>query len=209
MEVVGCLIGHSFVSGLHQHLSGRLHHYATPRDCAKELKISNLVKDLHLIGMRGATIVNNPMLIPKNELLVTKPDFVIINCGTNDMAKGIPPLNVAMELFETAQKLLLESEIKHVILCSAIYRSKGLHFHSETEFCSVVDIFNQVLSDMCGEEKHITYHTHRGFWRTETGTSLPTNVWSNDGIHPNTVVGRKKYKRSIRDAVFNVLKYLN
>ena len=35
-------------------------------------------------------------------------------------------------------------------------------------------------------ETNIGYHVHRGFWLD------PVDVWSRDGIYPNTSVGRKK-----------------
>ena len=55
-----------------------------------------------------------------------------------------------------------------------------------------IDIYNNILKHFCDTETNISYHTHRSFW------NVAIDSWSRDGLHPNTKVGRQKYKRSLR-----------
>ena len=52
---------------------------------------------------------------------------------------------------------------------------------------------------MCEGEKTISYHNHKGFW------AIPTHIWSRDGVHPNTKLGRAKYIASLRKAIFQAV----
>ena len=63
--------------------------------------------------------------------------------------------------------------------------------------------FKIFLKHLCDVEVNIPYHVHRGFWLD------PVDVWSRNGIHPNTSLGRKKYKASLRSAVFKSVEQIN
>jgi len=163
---------------------------------AKQFRVDHRVPHLHLVGERGIKVTST--FIPHTVSLI-QPDFVIIDVGTNDLAAGATPLSVASTLFEVCTSLILHHAVLHVTLCSALYRDSNIHTTPQL-FKHNVNLFNTILSDLCFVDPQIDYHTHRGFWAS------PIEEWSRDGIHPNTSVGRQKYKTSIRSAVYNTLK---
>ena len=80
MKHTGFLIGHSFVSGLHHHLSAE--------SVAHALQISDFVANFHLYDIPGGK-----RTLPSNTIIETsKVDFVIMNFGSNDTASGADPL---------------------------------------------------------------------------------------------------------------------
>lgn len=197
MKLVGCIIGDSFVEGLHRHLSHEQRHRGliTAYQVAFKLKLQDLLHKLHLFGIGGARINKN--FVSKLAFLGdTKPNFLIINLGTNDLATGVSPLDAAVKLVDLAKELLNDyKSIKHISLCSAIDREGKLQVNNET-FASLIYNFNGYLKNLCDVEPHIDYHIHKGFW------AEPITLWSRDGIHPNNAQGRSKYKKSLRRAVF-------
>ena len=87
------------------------------------------------------------------------------------------------------------SSVKHVRICSAILRDRVDISESELLKQKIFS-FNNYLLNLCAVENVLSYHVHKRFWTNSI------SEWSRDGIHPNNSVGRKKYKQSVRIAVF-------
>ena len=127
--------------------------------------------------------------------------MIILNYDTNDLSAGVAPLEVVIALVELANITLSEvPSLKHVTPCSAfLWKSYIVNTVQDTR--EKMFQFNNFLKHLC--EVNIPYHVHRGFWLD------PVDVWSRNGIHPNTSLGRKKYKASLRSAVFKSVEQIN
>ena len=201
MPIKGALLGHSFVTSLHSQLSlppGYVQ--ATPQHVAQQLRISHHVSHLHLLGHRGATATDFPLPSILQQLNHKKPRFVIIELGTNDLATGTCPLQVASAVVDIANAILQVRYVHHVVINSILPRSNNLsipphHFLANLHRC------NLYLSHFCDVEPKLTYHAHRGF------SSIPFQTWSRDGIHPTATTGLRLYKTSLRRAIFSVLQH--
>ena len=216
-RIVGCVLGHSFVASLHSHLSScsssrqgdarprvsdryipETRKLISPQQIAVELRLDDLVDAFHLMGTRGAKITNSNFELPLRDLVQSRSDFVIINYGTNDLVSGISPLTVATKVLDIAKTLLRRvPTVKHIIICSAVNRQATIN---NRNFDEVAFDFDNYLYHLCDVEDDITYHVHKGFWKSQI------EDWSRDGIHPNTARGRQLYKRSMRSATFKALK---
>ena len=135
MKFVGCLVGHSFVSGLRAHLivHGRNNSpqntqqtRSESRIIAKKLRLNELLDSLHLIEYNGTQICKMRAYISPLKCM-TNPDFILLNLGTNDLAVGTPPLEVAIRLVEVSKTLMKEiPSVKQIVLISAIPRYKNM-----------------------------------------------------------------------------------
>lgn len=106
MPLSGMVIGHSFVAGYLHHLQnnngGRT---LTPAQLAAHFKIKKHISSFYLVGNRGATINN---VIPRRHLREFRPNFVIIDIGSNDLAKpNSEPLNIASAIVDLANSCFL------------------------------------------------------------------------------------------------------
>ena len=85
-----CLLGHSFVSGLHHHMS--VDHPLSPQEVSHHLKLDHLVKNFHLIGKRGSQIMNSSFSLPHELITDIQPALLFLQYGSNDLAAGREPL---------------------------------------------------------------------------------------------------------------------
>ena len=191
--MVGALIGHSFVSGLSDHFS-HCDRNCTPSKIARNLYVSDSVDEIHLVGASGACILRQE--VDWEVLRVIRPTFAILEFGTCDLANGTDALPVADAVMNAAHRIIDDFGVRHVTVCSVLHRTYPHHINAD------IDAYNNVLRHFCDVETDIDYHTHRGFWQTANES------WSRDGLHPNTVIGRRKYKRSLRQAVYNAVRSL-
>lgn len=194
---VGLILGHSFVAGLLHHLDHN--GQDNGQQLAKKLNIDNIVQEIHLHGQRGALISSPSYTLPHSLLTQVKPDFVILDLGTNDLANGTSPFTVAAQLTDLADKLRSRYHVSQVMICSVINRTSHLRTMTPQQFASAAYQCNGYLRDLADISPHTTYHVHKGFWMD------PDQNWSTDGLHPNTPAGRAKYIKSIRRAVFLAL----
>ena len=192
--IIGAIFGHSFVSGLDDHFTCGGKRQVTPTEVACRLSISDRVDQFHLVGRRGAQIMRG--LSHDGPLRAIKPSYAIIDVGTNDIARGMPVLNVVVAVIELAKEMITRYGVVHVTVCSVLHRDTPVDINAR------VDRYNAILRDFCEVEPHIAYHTHRGFWRAASS-------WSRDGLHPNIANGRQKYKRSLRKATNNALQFVS
>ena len=189
------IIGHSFISGLNHHLAnangGRL---MSPYQVAGVLEITHRFNDVVLTGTPGGKVCSYKSNLPHGALRRCRPEIAVLQYGTNDLAGGVPPKIVAEEVLAEAKTLLEVYYVRHVIICSALYRESGVM--DPKEFLYTVREYNDWLYRLCAEQPFIGFHSHDGFW------GAPVRVWSRDGIHPNTIYGRAHYKKSLRQALF-------
>lgn len=195
---VALILGHSFVRGAHDHAANVARSYS-PQELARHFQVHHLCHELHFHGQRGAmAITDSPFPLSRTVIRNVQPDFVILDLGTNDLALGKSPLEVAVELLDIAKILIANYRVKHVTLCSIINRASRLSITTE-QFATAAYLCNKYLMDLCEVEARVHFHMHKGFW------SSSPNEWSRDGIHPNNPIGRKKYRASLRKAVFKTL----
>ena len=120
----------------------------------------------------------------------------MINVVTNDLAAEKLSLEVADRLMDFYLNFLDElTSLKQVVVRSAIPRSN--HIKGDPKhFKAKVENFSTYLFHLCDVETKVFYHLQKGFWKD------PISSWLKDGILPNTLLDRKKYKSSIRSAIF-------
>ena len=191
-----CLLGHSFVSGLHHHMS--VDHPLSPQEVSHHLKLNHLVKNFHLIGKRGSQIMNSSFSLPHELLTDIQPALLFLQYGSNDLAAGREPLEVATKVVDISRELLqFHSSIKKVAILSALPRGHSAWLNDS------IQRYNGYIKNYCEIEDQIFYKTLQGFWTSDICT------WSRDTIHPNTVLGRKKYKNALRRVTFAMLPRLS
>ena len=193
--IVGAVIGHSFVSGLADHLS-----HGGPRvtstDVANALQISDKCRRLALLGNRGTKVLDPTFSLPSEALQHYKPDFCILQLGSNDLAAGCPASTVADQVHALAECLVRDYGVTIVIIAGAVPRIGHLRLPQNTDFDEVMQAYNTALYQKCSMDSQIHYKSHSGFWQN------PIHHWSWDGIHPNTTMGRRLFKKSIRQLAF-------
>ena len=188
------VLGHSFITGTLHHLSPASR--PTSHRLASLLRVSDVVTNLQLIGQRGAQVTKPNFQLPEQALIHYAPTVVILDYGSNDLANGADPLEVATTIIDIANTLINKYSVAHVVICSVLNRTSALGSLTAAQFKSLAYKVNHYLKTMCTDEPNLFYHIHKGFW------SIPIHQWSHDGIHPNTKIGRKKYIASIRKAIF-------
>ena len=88
------------MSGLDDHFTCGGKRHVPLTEVAFCLSISDQVDKFHLVGQRGAQIMR--CLSHDGPLHAIKPSYAIVNVGTNDIARGMPVLNVAVAVIELA-----------------------------------------------------------------------------------------------------------
>ena len=194
---VGLLIGHSFVHGLASHLSSDPQ--PTGSYLARKLNLNRLIQELHMHGERGSRVCSSSFSLPHRLLTRVKPDFVILEFGTNDLAAGAHPFDVAAKLNSIADRLHNQYHVRTVVICSILYRKSHLRNLTRDQFTQAAFDTNSLLKRSTAASPRTIYHVHKGFWTT------PISQWSRDGVHPNSFHGRKNYIKAIRCAVFSAL----
>lgn len=194
---VGLLVGHSFVHGLHSHLSPH-NQPSTGHSLARALHIHSIVQEFHLHGERGARLCSPTFALPTHLLTRARPDFVILDLGSNDIATGTPPFDVAAKLIQITDILISQYHVRCVVMCSIVNRQSHIAMPAD-QFATAAYQLNHYLRNFAATNNRAMYHVHKGFW------NCPISSWSRDGIHPNTSAGRKKYLKSIRRAIFTAL----
>ena len=193
----GVVFGHSIVTSLRDHLNNAKpsHGHLSPVQIAHSLRTDKVVESLDLIGIRGLKVMIQNFAIPFHRINVTLPDFVILKVGSNYLGHT-DPSPLARKLIQTAEELLEIENIKMVTICSLLRRDDR-NIGQDKSFHKTY-VFNNILKEFCDKSKIIKFHRHEGF-----GT--PITKWTKDGIHPNSPLGRKNYKRSIRSAAFRTV----
>ena len=140
----------------------------------KLLKLDKVTPELAVHGVFGATIGFTPL--PLSLLRKMKLSTVLLSICIN----GRPILNVAVDLMETASKLVDHYSVKHVIIMQIMNRvTANPNISTErTAHC------NTILRSMCEVEQHTFRHLK--------GYSQDAAIWTIDGIHRS----RKKLRKT-------------
>ena len=123
---------------------------------------------------RGSKGSERYMLLPLETL--KNSDFVIIDCGINDLLQGVPPLTVSCALVDFAKSLLANPTVprRHIILCSAIPAINRTSTHpgavDVTHFCVLKNICNISIQTCQYGFRHkviyvLSFHLHNYFIR--------------------------------------------
>lgn len=199
-------------------MSGLDHHYRHKfrishpsqfeRRVAQDLCVSNHIGGVFFCGNSGATL--SSFKLPSFLLSKINPKLIIIELGTNDLVQGESPDNLALQLVHLAKHCNQQYNTV-VALCSVLPRNQGLFNLTPDSFrCQMADT-NSRLKTLVDSEQNIIFHTHKGFWNLEVNgrkERMAVGVWSDDGIHPNSCEGRKKYKNSLRTVICKALKLM-
>ena len=88
---------------------------------------------------------------------------IIVDNGGNDIASPHSPLSVADAVVTVAKNILNIHHARHVMVCSALYRTKNTSSYSVHDYNDRVGRFNNIdlHRHFCDNERDITYHTHR------------------------------------------------
>ena len=84
-----------------------------------------------------------------DRLIDIKPDFVILNIGSYDIARVISPLVLAVAVVQLAEKLVRDYAVRDVILCRAIHGTVHLNDVTPEQFKHNVVQFNKCLLIFC------------------------------------------------------------
>ena len=191
------LIGHSFVHGTLQHLCNQSS--LNPHQISHRMRLADLISGFYMFGLPGAIITANNFSLPAHLLAPASPNYAILDFGSNDIVQLIDPLQIATTIYDLANELVANHGVHKVAVCSIIPRYSGLRGMTASQFYRRAYKVNQFLKVMCDGDPVVIYHTHQGFWTPQH------NIWSRDGIHPNTPKGRHLYITSMRRAVFKIL----
>lgn len=192
----GIVLGHSFVLSFKHYLENK----SLFNKVEQHLRVSHHVSQLDFYGISGASVDDLECVVPY--LSETSYDFLIIDIGSNDLANCQSPLSTAFKVTEFADKIIKNTSIKHIALCSVLCRGSRIPVTFD-KFSKLVSQYNQILKTLCEAENYLTYHTHRGFW------DQPIETWSRDRVHVNSAEGRRKYAASLRRAIYGVLSHIN
>ena len=198
------VIGHSFVYGFCQYLKNKLvashSHDTLEVYAANYLNLNNKVDQVLFMGESGATIMDD-FRLPTFLLRICKPTIVILDIGTNDIVLGHSTSSICAALVDTATHLRELFNVSQVLICSCLRRERCFGNLSVTQFNDLVVCLNTQIAAATKYLPGINYHTHRGFWKEQDGMDMKVSDWSNDGIHPNSFLGRRKYSKSLQRAV--------
>ena len=86
---IGMLLGHSFVSGVSDHFSQCGRHVVTATNITPQLSISDKVDEFHLVGTRGARVLQGLQAHAHDAITTIRPTFVIVDISTNDISNGV------------------------------------------------------------------------------------------------------------------------
>ena len=201
------VIGHSFVysmDDLWRRKYSTCPVAALEKYVAEELRVARNVSQVFMCGQRGAHLGN--FVIPKVLLQNLKPDVVILDLGTNDLARGTTPDELVTGL-QTLSKALL-CYCPWVVILSIVPRGAGfVESVNEDSFRDAMQQVNNQLQKF--QWQGVIFCKAKGFYAIQTGNQKelkPISDWSYDGIHPNNRAGRMLYAKAIRLAICLYLK---
>ena len=145
-------------------------------------------------GLGGATVkrLREPENI--NKLFRKRPDIVVIEAGTNDLARAnLTAKDVSDEMLELVRDIL-NCHVREVIVCQVIYRGKEGMLKAVDDFKHKVVEYNLRMEYELQFLPRTTFWHHRKLWNVDLEEHLT------DGTHLNDL-GNKKLYRSLKGAV--------
>ena len=94
------------MSGLSDHFSQCGRHVVTAAYIAHQLSISDRMDEFHLVGTRGARILQGLQAHAHDALTTIRPTFAIVDIGTNDISNGAPTVTVADAVVQLAHEII-------------------------------------------------------------------------------------------------------
>ena len=123
-----------------------------------------------------------------------KPDVIILEIGTNDLAANRPEV-VGSEIDDLVQLLLQSYSVRVIGVCEVIPRVRAPFFNA------AAPILNQYLTDVLQLCPNVFSWRHTGFSNPTVSPYLP------DGVHLNPH-GQYSLYRSYRGAILKALRSL-
>ena len=123
-----------------------------------------------------------------------KPDVIILEIGTNDLAANRPDV-VGSEIDDLVQLLLQSYSVRVIGVCEVIPRVRAPFFNA------AAPILNQYLTDVLELCPNVFSWRHTGFSNPTVSPYLP------DGVHLNPQ-GQYSLYRSYRGAILKALRSL-
>ena len=218
------MIGHSFIRRLRDEtFPPRVAHRRIPRGqdihhvqqnkaraFASKLRLDDNIRAIYTAS-NGINLIKD---LHKSESLIfqIRPDMILIDIGSNDLANLTDQdhnsaLNFAHQVLEFAESLPA-----HLIIINAILpRSESITCSPET-FRYNASHYNRIVSTFCATSPHIKFNKMWGFnfhYDNDTEQTRPVSLWSLDGIHCDTQIGRKQYRSRIRHALLDNMYIVN
>lgn len=150
-------------------------------------------------GRRGAFITTLHLPSLARQVGSIQPDFVILQFGANDLADRIHPFLVAERIVALAKLIQKEHpKIKNIFINSELNRSARIKI-PQHKFHYGLATYNDILNSWTNNFPNIHYHCLIQLVDT------PICIWSHDGMHPNTRIGRSLYTSVLRQAILRAL----
>ena len=212
MECV--FVGHSYIRRLRDHYllrrfryrDVRPHHVERACELARELELDNQFAGVY-------TAANDIVFIHELEhtrrtIATVKPGVVVIDIGTNDIARltaddHVAILNLVTRVYEFARSL----HVSLVVVNAVIPRCKGLSCSPDV-FMTNAKRYNSILKTLVenSDNPAIVVNKMRGFFGDGfSKNALPVLRWSSDGIHANNAESIKHYRNRTRHCVLENL----
>lgn len=136
-----------------------------------------------------------------DEIIDQWPDYIVIQCGSNDLCHSSHPESVADRLLQTAEEVRIASEAKLVLVCQIMTRELSSFLptmDAVEEYNIKVQKANAFLKVVCSEYSGVRYWKHKGL--TNPSESGLGPCVGDDGVHFNER-GQYKFYKSIRGAM--------
>jgi len=207
-EASAILVGHSFVKRYARWI-GSSSKMAPP----SRAHVCNRITDLELYGISG--LMSSQLHDDDTMFQASRYDIVIIDCGTNDLARGKSHIDIANNVLLFARRCL-EAGSSLAVITSILPRTNNIRGGIE-DFHAQMTQYNAHVKSLCVRETKISYHTHKGFSRQlDATTKQPVLTWSDDGIHPackrrqpQQKSGMEKYNESVKTALHRAVHRMN
>lgn len=184
------VIGHSFVR--------RFKNYCIEIDevnnISRVIRVDKIVDRVEVWGKSGAKI--NDLFRAKEIISDLKPQFALIDIGTNDLNSKAHPHWTAKKTYELALYLVEKHGLLNVIIFEVTFR--------EDIALGKIIAHNEELKRLCRKgDYRISTLSHKGL------TKNNIELWSSDKLHANTRKGKELYLQSIRNGIFRAVRNCN
>jgi len=142
-------------------------------------------KDNNLVGRGISGQVSGQMLARfRQDVINLKPDVVVINCGTNDIAENDGPYNedITMSNIESMTELALFHDIE-VVLTSVLPCDGFCWNHSVKDAPEKISHLNRRIQEYASDKPHVHYLNYFDTMTDDQRSMIKS--YTQDGVHPN------------------------
>ena len=179
------ILGHSFVRRFQHYLKS-----TEDRRVAEDMNLSRICY-VQTYGIGGRT-VRKLRMFDLDVVQRISPDVVILEIGTNDLAKSSPRL-VAEDIKTLCHDLYCLYGVRKIVISQIIFRANNSIFNAAVSEC------NSILQTFFEHNDHITFWRHRGL------NNPAVQIHRRDRVHLNDAGNFALYK-SYRGAIIHALK---